>query len=507
MVCSVCCATYRSGFERCPRDGAVLAASDRDPVIGLVIAGRYRIEKRISDGAMGRVYVAHHVRLSKRFAIKILFGELAAQQPMRQRFELEAEAASRLEHRNLCSVVDFGESEQGLLYIVMEFIEGRTLERILREEGTFSEERTIRMAHDLCRGLRHLHSRSLIHRDLKLENVVVVPDRDVEVPKIVDFGIALHHSEKDARLTRAGAIVGTPAFMAPEQAFGDKIDARADLFSLGIVMVHLLCGRGPFQGSALDIIQQTVTKPIPPLKEINPDVHVSAGLEQIVMRLLSRQAEDRHPNAQAVIEALDQLPGSRHWGAGSNLTPLPEFDVAGDPVPPGTRRKRLPWIAGAAAASIVAAAITIKSMEPEVELEPLPQPPPPVVTMHAEDPAPPPPPPVETKKKKVSRKKASHRSRTKAAPKQHDTFMPLSNEVETKTRTTPEPAALASAYQKVGQMIERLADKRGNTVAARYRLRHVAIPLPASLKTDGERSQVFKQLTELKAEVAAELAR
>src|SRR5687767_8129771 len=295
MICSVCCATYRSGFERCPRDGALLAKSDQDPVIGLVIAARYKIERRISDGAMGRVYLASHLRLSKRFAIKILFGELAAQEPMRLRFAQEAEAASRLEHRNLCSVVDFGESEQGLLYIVMEYIEGRTLEKILREEGTFSEDRAVRMAHDLCRGLRHLHSRGMIHRDLKLENVVVVPDRDVEVPKIVDFGIALLPPEKDARLTRAGAIVGTPAFMAPEQAFGDKLDARADLFSLGIVLYNLLTGAGPFSGTAFEIIQQTVTRPVPPLSEKNPHVMFSPELERIVMKLVARHPEDRFP--------------------------------------------------------------------------------------------------------------------------------------------------------------------------------------------------------------------
>jgi serine/threonine-protein kinase len=483
---------------------------EQDPVIGLVVDGRYRIERRISDGAMGRVYQASHARLSRRFAVKILFGELAAQEPMRERFRQEAEAASRLEHRNLCSVVDFGESEHGLLYIVMEYIEGRTLERILKEEGTFTEERAVRMTHDLCRGLRHLHSRGMIHRDMKLENVVVVPDRDVEVPKIVDFGIALMGAGKDARLTRAGAIVGTPAFMAPEQAFGDKLDARADLFSLGVVLYHLLAGRGPFEGTAFEIIQQTISSPVPPLASKNPLLSISPELEQIVMRLLARHPEDRFPSAQAVIDALDALPGERRWRSASNLTPLPEFTARGEPVPPGTRKKRTIWIAGAAAAGVLVVALALASSRPEpeiaeLEVAPLPiaaPPPPAPAEVPAVEEREPEPEPVRRKAKKRARRARSKRVR--AADRG---LMPLSNDVDTKTRTTPEPAALAARYRRVGRMIERLAEKRGATAAAQYRLRHVAIPLPASLKTDTERTRVAKELAELQRDVAKALAR
>jgi eukaryotic-like serine/threonine-protein kinase len=475
-------------------------------VIGKVIADRYRIDEMISEGAMGRVYLAHHARLSKRFAVKILFGDLASQRAMRDRFAQEAEAASRLEHRNLVSVVDFGESETGLLYLVMEYIEGRTLDRLLREEGPFTEERAIRIAHDLCRGLRHLHARGLIHRDLKLENVVVVHDRDVEVPKIVDFGIALLPVETNARLTRAGAIVGTPAFMAPEQAFGDAVDARADLFSLGIVLYHLLVGCGPFEGNAFELIQKMVTAPIPPFRERNPKCGASNEIEAIVMRLLARQPNERPESAQALIDALEALPGQRTWSASSNVIELPPVEA---------RRSRWPWIAsGVAVAGIVAGIAMVGMRRAEAPLEartPSEAQAPIEATKLVEvvPPAPPeepePPPPKAKKKKMRSAKKK--RAPSNERPPVQDKLMPLSSDVDTKTRIALEPAALAASYQQVGKMIERLAEKRGSTAAAPYRLRHVAIPLPASLKTDAERTQVARQLSALQRDLAAELRR
>lgn len=547
-VCSVCGATYRSGFERCPRDGGVVASQDRDPLIGQVLDDRYRIDRAISEGAMGRVYLAQHTRMSRRFAIKVLFGDLAAQAQMRVRFAREAEAASRLEHKNLVSVVDFGESERGLLYLVMEYIEGRTLERILREEGTFSEERAIRMTRDLGRGLRHLHARGLIHRDLKLENVVVVHDRDLEIPKIVDFGVALLPTaqDPDERLTKAGVIVGTPAFMSPEQAFGDTLDPRSDLFSLGVVLYHLLAGRGPFDGNAFEVIQKVVSAPIPTFAERNPSVHVSPGLEEIVMRLLSKNAAERYPTAQALIEALDDLPGRRALARGiSALTPLPDLELDGNVVPiagrdgstPGSigtdvtgaraPRPRRWWPAGLAAglltgAAAVLAVFGLGLLDASKEAEPS-RPPPPatapppvqaeqaLVTDPPEEevrqPAPPKTRKVKTKRARRRRRPRRHRRRRARARRPVEKLMPLSGEVDAKTRVTPEPAQLAEDYRRVGDLIERLASKHGNTVAAAYRLRHVAIPLPASLKTDRERTRVARRLAALRRDVLAELRR
>lgn len=525
----------------------MLAHLDQDPLIGQVLDERYRIERAISEGAMGRVYLAQHARMSRRFAVKVLFGDLAAQGQMRARFAREAEAASRLEHKNLVSVVDFGESERGLLYLVMEYIEGRTLEQILREEGTFSEERAIRITRDLGRGLRHLHARGLIHRDLKLENVVVVHDRDLEIPKIVDFGVALLPTaqQPNERLTRAGVIVGTPAFMSPEQAFGDTLDPRSDLFSLGVVLYHMLAGKGPFDGNAFEVIQKIVSAPIPSFVERNSSVHVSAGLESIVMRLLSKHADERYPNAQELIEALDALPGRRALGRGiSALTPLPDLaldnvtPISGRVAPisrPAAARRRRLWPIGVlagllAGSAAVAGLFRLGFLDPSHAAQ-LPPPPPrsivksPPVEEIAENKEPPqdepeeevePTPPKKRPAKTRRTRRRGRRRRRRPPPpavradrlrEVEQKLMPLAGDVDAKTRVTPDPARLAKEYRRVGDLIERLANKHGNTVAASYRLRHVAIPLPASVKTERERARVARRLAALRHDVWAELRR
>jgi serine/threonine-protein kinase len=538
LVCSACGAAYKHGFERCPRDGTSLSPNAPDPLIGQVIDARYEIERAISEGAMGRVYLARHSRLSRRFAIKVLFGDLAAQPQMRARFAREAEAASRLEHRNLVSVVDFGESDRGLLYLAMEYIEGRTLDAILREEGTFSEERAVQITRDLCRGLRHLHARGLVHRDLKLENVIVVHDRDVEVPKIVDFGVAWMPvgATKDDRLTREGVVIGTPAFMSPEQAFGDSIDARSDLFSLGVVLYHLLAGRGPFEGNSFEVLQQIVSAPVPSFAARNPDVHVSPELEALVMRLLSKHPAERPATAQALIEALDSLPGRRALPRGvSGLTPLPELEIPlplPPPIPPPVAlapapRPRRAWPYGAFAAAVIvaagigyavadrprqdAAALGDESRLPtleqavfdrtlERELDP------PRMEDGDGDPEP------ERRATKKARKKKARKVRApkiQAAPPPPppDPLHTLDPKGDASARVTPTPAALAVEHRKVGELIERLTNKRGSPAAATFRLRHMGIPLPATLKNESERIEVARQLASLRRDVQAEIDR
>ncbi len=168
---------YRSGFERCPTDGTELEVFDEDPIVGATLAGQYVIDHCVGEGAMGRVYQAHHARLQRRkFAVKILLGDLAADPTMRQRFAQEAEAASRLQHPNVVSVLDFGKTDAGLLYLVMEFVEGDTLaDRI--DRGPVPERDTIKIAKQLCLGLTHAHDQGLVHRDFKPDNVALV-ERD-----------------------------------------------------------------------------------------------------------------------------------------------------------------------------------------------------------------------------------------------------------------------------------------------------------------------------------------
>lgn len=306
LWCTECRALYRARFDLCPRDGAELEPLTHDPLLGQVLHDRYLIEGCIGEGAMGRVYRARHTRMSKRFAIKVLFGDLAADARMRARFAQEAEAASRLDHPNVVTVVDFAGVEQGLMYLVMDFIEGENLADLLAAQAPFDRDRVIRLARDLARGLGHAHQRGLVHRDFKPENVVVVREGAREVPKIIDFGVACIEEREDPRLTQVGCVVGTPAYMSPEQAAGLDVDHRTDLFSLGLLLYELLSGVAPFEGSPIEIARLNATASIPPIAQ-RARVQVDPRLEEIVRKLLAKNLEERFQNADQVIEALDRL--------------------------------------------------------------------------------------------------------------------------------------------------------------------------------------------------------
>lgn len=309
FVCTGCRAIYRAGFERCPRDGAPLEPLGNDPLVGCLLQDRYLIECCIGEGAMGRVYRARHARMSKRFAVKVLFGDLAADPRMRARFAQEAEGASRMEHPNVVSVIDFGGNDKGLLYLAMDFIEGQNLATLLALEAPFDEVRVIRLARELAKGLAHAHDRGLVHRDFKADNVVVVHDGEREIPKIIDFGVAFlkESGTPNDRLTATGCVVGTPAYMSPEQAAGLDLDHRTDLFSLGLLMYEMLAGRAPFEGSPIEVARLNATVPVPPISERTPGVKVNAALEAVVLRLLEKQPQDRFQTATAVVEALGRI--------------------------------------------------------------------------------------------------------------------------------------------------------------------------------------------------------
>ena len=223
LCCPSCHAIYRGGFEQCPTDGTELKPFVDDPLVGTTLAQHYIIDSCVGEGAMGRVYLAHHARLTKRkFAIKVLLGDLAADPTMRRRFEQEAEAASRLQHPNVVAVLDFGKTEAGLLYLVMQFVNGDTLGEFI-EKGAIPQTTVVQISKELCLGLSHAHEQGLVHRDFKPDNVVLNQVDNKHTPRILDFGLAIISSpeESSVRLTSAGLVVGTPAFVSPEQARDD----------------------------------------------------------------------------------------------------------------------------------------------------------------------------------------------------------------------------------------------------------------------------------------------
>lgn len=308
LLCGHCKSIFRSGFSRCPADGHELAPLVDDPFVGQVFAGRYAIEALVGEGAMGRVYRARHTRMSKRFAVKIMFGDLASDATMRARFQSEAEAASRLDHPHVVSVVDFGDTVGGLVYMVMDFVEGVSLARLLEVAGgPLSEARARVLLRQIALGLQHAHDRGLVHRDLKTDNIVVVETEGHEVARIIDFGIAMFSDAAPgpAKLTAVGVVIGTPAYMSPEQACGEKIDHRSDLFSLGIVAYEMLAGKKPFDGHPFEMARQNIASTPPPLAVRTPGVRVDPQLEAMVFRLLAKSRDDRYPIAQAFVDALD----------------------------------------------------------------------------------------------------------------------------------------------------------------------------------------------------------
>lgn len=297
---------YRSDFARCPIDGGEIAPVTTDPLIGTTIGEHYTIEALLGEGAMGRVYRTHHTRLvNKRFALKILLGDLAASATMRIRFAKEAENASKLDHPNIVGVVDFGRTESGLLYIVMELVDGQTLGDLIRF-APVAPARTRRIARQLCAGLAHAHARGVVHRDFKPDNILVIGEGDSELACIADFGLAISTLEEDARLTTSG-VVCTPAYAAPEQLVGADIDQRADLYALGVTLFETLTGGiMPFGNDPQAVMSKKLVGPTPSILTLAP--HVPATLVAVLDRLLARDPAKRFQTADEVAAALDDVP-------------------------------------------------------------------------------------------------------------------------------------------------------------------------------------------------------
>ena len=303
--CSACGVIYRVAVARCMNDGAEVIEVERDPLIGTRV-GSYLVDAFLGEGGMGRVYRAHHVHLAhKLYALKVLIGDYAGTPAMRIRFAKEAENASKLSHANIASVSDFGRTDTGLLFIAMDLVEGRPLNELMTNEP-MAPSRVIALVRQLCAGLGHAHDLGLIHRDFKPENILVVDTPAGEVPKIVDFGLAIANDHSDSRVTTTGMVMGTPAYIAPEQCLNGTIDHRVDLYALGVTMFELLSGGFlPFDGEAAEVVGLKVSTPAPSLAERAP--RLAAGLVTLVDRLLARRPAQRFADTRAVLAALDEV--------------------------------------------------------------------------------------------------------------------------------------------------------------------------------------------------------
>lgn len=288
-----------------------------DAMIGTLAAGRYRILKLLGEGGMGQVYLAEHVAIEKRVALKILRAELAGKGEIVTRFQQEAISASRIKHPNVLDVFDFGQLENGRFFLAMEFLEGNDLADELSKRRVLGVSSGIRIALQMCRALAAAHESGVVHRDMKPENVFLQRTGDgEEIVKIVDFGIAQLRS-KDAeatqtkrRLTRTGMIFGTPEYMAPEQASGKHADPRSDIYSVGIIMYEMFTGAVPFTGDTfLGVLAKHLSDPTPLMHEICPELGISSSLQSVIMHALEKDPGARYQTmfefAQAISTSTD----------------------------------------------------------------------------------------------------------------------------------------------------------------------------------------------------------
>ena len=329
-TCPTCKTTYPDTMRLCPTDGTVLEGGQapRDENIGRSLDGKYRLDKRLSSGGMGTVYKATHLMLGKALAVKLIKADLPASPEVVRRFQREAKAASNLNHPNIAPAYDLGQTQDGTLYIAMEYIDGPSLKEVI-QAGPIDPARTIYLLKQVASALALAHKHDIIHRDLKPQNIMVTKDADGrDVAKLLDFGIAKTLDDSATQLTATGFSLGTPQYMSPEQAYGRPVDGRSDLYSLGIILYEMLVGEVPFNDPSTPavLVKQMTEAPIAPALK-RPDLQISPELAAIALRCLDKDPAKRFQNADEFSAALDAAAAS----LGAPVLPLPSQMAAAMP--------------------------------------------------------------------------------------------------------------------------------------------------------------------------------
>lgn len=290
-----------SGDNSSAEDRAQPSVSLRD-LSGLIIDKKYRLEKRIGKGGMGAVYAASHTNFNKRLAIKVLSQDLVDDATSYNRFVNEANTTGSLKHPNIVSVSDFGQTDEGIVYLVMEYVDGISLRQLLDREGRLSLERTLYFCRQICDAISLAHKCNVIHRDLKPDNVMIESINNREIARVLDFGIA-KLKDTTQNMTKTGNVLGTPHYMSPEQCSAGVIDHRSDIYSLGVMIYEMLAGRLPFDGpTPVAVVVQHVTKDPPLLHEV---ADVPEPVSRVVMRALEKEPSRRQQTAEDLIEQLE----------------------------------------------------------------------------------------------------------------------------------------------------------------------------------------------------------
>ena len=304
--CPKCGVEYPDTTTLCPADGVALE-KDGDSLIGTTLAGKYRIDARLNEGGMGTVYRGTHVLMDKTVAIKVLRPTLAADEKIVARFSREARAASRISHPNALSVTDFGEDDSGHVFLVMEFLSGRTLKQLIREEGPLPLARVVDITRQIGDALNAAHSQGVIHRDLKSDNIMLLDTTTGDHAKVLDFGIAKINEPDgvvDTNLTAPNLVIGTPQYMSPEQCSQDsEIDARSDIYSLGVILYEMLVGHVPFSAdSPTMVMMKHLQEPVPSVLEEREDL--PASVARVVARAMAKVPRNRYQSVAELVEDL-----------------------------------------------------------------------------------------------------------------------------------------------------------------------------------------------------------
>jgi|GEM_PF-4890833 eukaryotic-like serine/threonine-protein kinase len=338
-LCKKCGEEFAEEADYCPHDGTALVA--QESLVGSLLAGQFEVRELCGQGAMGQVYRAWQRNTEREVAVKVLRRKLLKDPTIVRRFHREAKAAARLNHTNIISVYMVGDTDDGLPFLVMPYLRGEDLEQACIRSGPMDPQRAVYIAAQIASALNEAHRHNVVHRDLKPENILLTDKHgDPDFAIVLDFGIAkILEAQDESRLTKTGAIFGTPHFLSPEQASGNPIDHRTDLYALGVILYRMATGELPFDGkSGVEVLVKHLKQKAPPPRKVNPGI--SRALEAVINKAMAKDPDARWDSAAAFHDALCALPAGQIVGqkAGRSLSLPPTETPLSTANPPTTAR-------------------------------------------------------------------------------------------------------------------------------------------------------------------------
>ncbi len=373
-ICPQCGTEYELDQRFCPKDGSTLRTQNTGgDLVGEIIADRYHVLKKLGEGGMGQVYLAEHVKMGRKSAVKVMNPGMTQDPDAISRFNREAANASRINHPNICAIYDFGETSDGLIYLAMEFIEGDSLTKVIERQGALPAARAADIAHQTADALGVAHEHGIVHRDLKPDNIMIAKGRDGrDLVKVVDFGIAKAGTSEAQKVTKTGLVVGTPEYMSPEQLAGDKLDGRSDLYSLGLVAFNMLTGKLPFPSETVQeaMIMRLTDRPRT-LAEMKPDVEWPEELQAVMDKILARDVNERYAHAadfgRDFVSAVQGMPATVASGAGTQMMgAMPSTRVGATPAGATVKTTATPRGPGAPTTKVGAGGVPAGATRPAV---------------------------------------------------------------------------------------------------------------------------------------------